>query len=64
MEQDGCWNGFCYELATRQYLRSDFAVDAGGHGMAGIGMDQAVVVITYWEDEVPWVEEEGGSLEV
>lgn len=34
--------------AARNYLRE-----------GGVGEDQAVVVITHWEDEVPWSVEEG-----
>ena len=40
---DEAWNGMDVGMvsATSRYLCSDFAVDAGGHGMAGMGMDQA-----------------------
>jgi hypothetical protein len=57
---DEAWSGMDDGMiaAARRYLRGGFAVDANGHGMAGIGKDQAVVVITHWEDEVPWVGEE------
>jgi hypothetical protein len=34
--------------AARAYLRGD-----------GIGEDQAVVVVSHWEDEVPWGVEDG-----
>ena len=55
---DEAWSGMDDEMiaAARRYLRGDFTV--GTDGMAGIGEDQAVVVITHWEDEVPWVKEE------
>jgi ABC-type molybdenum transport system ATPase subunit/photorepair protein PhrA len=58
---DEAWSGMDDGMiaAARRYLRGDFAVNADGYcGMAGIGEDQAVVVITHWEDEVPWVREE------
>jgi len=53
---DEAWSGMDDGMiaAARRYLRGD----ADGCGMAGIGEDQAVVVITHWEDEVPWVREE------
>ncbi|KAF9445873.1 P-loop containing nucleoside triphosphate hydrolase protein [Macrolepiota fuliginosa MF-IS2] len=46
---DEVWSGMNEEMvgAARKYLRE------------GIGSDQAVVVITHWEDEVPWTESEG-----
>ena len=49
---DEAWSGMDDEMiaAARQYLRGDFTV--GTDGMAGIGEDQAIVVITHWEDEV------------
>ena len=55
---DEAWSGMDDGMiaAARRYLRGDFTVDTDG--MAGIGEDQAVVVITHWEDEVPWVGEE------
>ena len=55
---DEAWSGMDDRMVTaaRRYLRGDFA--GGYHGMSGIGEDQAVVVITHWEDEVPWVGEE------
>jgi ABC-type molybdenum transport system ATPase subunit/photorepair protein PhrA len=56
---DEAWSGMDDGMiAARRYLRGDFAVDTDGYGMAGIGQDQAVVVITHWEDEVPWIREE------
>lgn len=56
---DEAWSGMDDGMiaAARRYLRGDFAA-ADGYRMAGIGEDQAVVVITHWEDEVPWVGEE------
>ena len=55
---DEAWSGMDDRMiaAARRYLRGEFTV--GGDGMAGIEEDQAVVVITHWEDEVPWVREE------
>ena len=49
---DEAWSGMDDEMiaAARRYLRGDFTV--GTDGMVGIGEDQAVVVITHWEDEV------------
>jgi ABC-type molybdenum transport system ATPase subunit/photorepair protein PhrA len=35
-------------LAARAYLRGD-----------GVGDEQAVVVVSHWEDEVPWSVEDG-----
>jgi len=53
---DEAWSGMDDGMITaaRRYLRGDDLT----YGMAGIGEDQAVVVITHWEDEVPWVREE------
>ena len=53
---DEAWSGMDDGMiaAARRYLRGEFT-----DGMAGgIGEDQAVVVITHWEDEVPWMGEE------
>jgi hypothetical protein len=52
---DEAWSGMDEGMiaAARRYLRGDL-ID----GTAGIEVDQAVVVITHWEDEVPWVGEE------
>ena len=49
---DEAWSGMDDKMiaAARQYLHGDFTV--GTDGMAGIGEDQAIVVITHWEDEV------------
>lgn len=46
---DEVWSGMSSEMidAARKYLRER------------VGRDQAVVVVTHWEDEVPWVREEG-----
>ena len=63
---DEAWSGMDDGMmsAARRYLRGDFAAAApptcADHGTAGVGVgeDQAVVVITHWEDEVPWVGEE------
>ncbi|KAE9387579.1 hypothetical protein BT96DRAFT_927537 [Gymnopus androsaceus JB14] len=43
---------------AREYLRGDRLV-AGG---AGVGPDQAVVVITHWEEEVPWNRDEDAGV--
>ena len=55
---DEAWSGMDDGMiaAARRYLRGDFTTPS--YGMGGIGEDQAVVVITHWEDEVPWVGEE------
>ena len=47
---DEVWSGMDDAMvrAARRYLRGD-----------GIGPDQAVVVISHWEEEVPWSVEEG-----
>ncbi|KAF8802603.1 P-loop containing nucleoside triphosphate hydrolase protein [Phlegmacium glaucopus] len=61
---DEAWSGMDDGMiaAARRYLRGDCTMsssaDAGDHGMAGVGEDQAVVVITHWEDEVPWTGKE------
>lgn len=46
---DEVWSGMVEEmaLAARRYLRDK------------IGKEQAVVVVTHWEDEVPWCLREG-----
>ncbi len=48
---DEVWSGMDERMVTvaKRYLRE------GG----GIGDDQAVVVITHWDDEVPWRTEDG-----
>jgi len=48
---DEVWSGMDDRMimAAREYLRGN-----------GIGEDQAVVVITHWEDEVPWT---GGEVQ-
>ncbi|RDB20786.1 hypothetical protein Hypma_012311 [Hypsizygus marmoreus] len=48
---DEVWSGMDQGMvsAARRYLRE------GG----GVGPEQGVVVITHWEDEVPWVAEDG-----
>lgn len=47
---DEVWSGMDEGMvrAARRYLRE-----------GGVGDDQGVVVITHWEDEVPWDEEDG-----
>lgn len=47
---DEVWSGMDEGMvrAARKYLRE-----------GGVGDDQGVVVITHWEDEVPWGEEDG-----
>ena len=54
---DEAWSGMDDGMiaAARRYLRGE---TVGGRGIAGVGEDQAVVVITHWADEVPWVGEE------
>ncbi|KXN85127.1 hypothetical protein AN958_11667 [Leucoagaricus sp. SymC.cos] len=46
---DEVWSGMSEEMvrAARKYLKEK------------VGNDQVVVVITHWEDEVPWTENEG-----
>jgi ABC-type multidrug transport system ATPase subunit len=46
---DEVWSGMSEEMvsAAKKYLRER------------VGNDQAVVVITHWEDEVPWTQAEG-----
>ncbi|KAL0955582.1 hypothetical protein HGRIS_001819 [Hohenbuehelia grisea] len=53
---DEVWSGMDASMvrAARRYLR-------GEDTRAGVGVDQAVVVITHWEDEVPWRADEGVS---
>ena len=48
---DEVWSGMDEGMvrAARRYLRSE----------EGVGRDQAVVVITHWEEEVPWGDEDG-----
>ena len=48
---DEVWAGMDDEMvrAARAYLRS----------ADGVGADQAVVVVSHWEDEVPWGVEDG-----
>ena len=53
---DEAWSGMDDEMIARQYLHGDLTV--GTDGTAGIGEDQAVVVITHLEDEVTWLKEE------
>ena len=59
---DEAWSGMDDGMMTaaRRYLRGDplSSTTTAGYGMIGVGKDQAVVVITHWEDEVPWVGEE------
>ncbi len=46
---DEVWSGMSEEMVkiARKYLREE------------LGNDQAVVVVTHWEDEVPWTERDG-----
>ena len=59
---DEAWSGMDDGMMTaaRRYLRGDplSSTTTAGYGMIGVGEDQAVVVITHWEDEVPWVGDE------
>ncbi|KAF8161590.1 P-loop containing nucleoside triphosphate hydrolase protein [Crassisporium funariophilum] len=52
---DEAWSGMDDGMiaAARRYLRGEVPGKT-----PGVGQDQAVVVITHWEDEVPWVGEE------
>jgi len=47
---DEVWSGMDENMvrAARHYLRE-----------GGIGPDQAVVVISHWEEEVPWTVQDG-----
>ncbi|KAG9221362.1 hypothetical protein CCMSSC00406_0009939 [Pleurotus cornucopiae] len=55
---DEVWSGMDVSMinAARSYLRGESGVPGDGRGM---GKDQAVVVITHWENEVPWSAEDG-----
>jgi ABC-type transport system involved in cytochrome c biogenesis ATPase subunit len=46
---DEVWSGMSEEMvkAARKYLREK------------VGGDQAVIVVTHWEEEVPWIPSEG-----
>ena len=47
---DEVWAGMdeCMVRAARRYLRE-----------GGVGPDQAVVVVSHWEEEVPWTTQDG-----
>lgn len=51
---DEVWSGMDDDMvrAARRYLRQ-------GGGGGGVGPDQAVVVVSHWEDEVPWTVQDG-----
>ncbi|KAF5381487.1 hypothetical protein D9757_008161 [Collybiopsis confluens] len=53
---DEVWSGMDERMvrAARGYLRGDLTSGGGG----GVGPHQAVVVITHWEEEVPWSRDE------
>ncbi|KIK66246.1 hypothetical protein GYMLUDRAFT_38070 [Collybiopsis luxurians FD-317 M1] len=63
---DEVWSGMDERMVTvaREYLRGDTDTHSssseGGAGAVwgGVGPDQAVVVITHWEEEVPWSRDE------
>ncbi|KAE9386512.1 P-loop containing nucleoside triphosphate hydrolase protein [Gymnopus androsaceus JB14] len=57
---DEVWSGMDETMVrvAREYLRGD-RLAAGG---AGVGPDQAVVVITHWEEEVPWNRDEDAGV--
>jgi len=60
---DEVWSGMDDAMiaAARRYLRGEVSVlDKNGQFQAyyGVNGNQAVVVITHWEDEVPWSGEE------
>ena len=56
---DEAWSGMDDAMiaAARRYLRGEYTID-DGDVLKGIGEEQAVVVITHWEHEVPWGEQE------
>ncbi|KAJ3854409.1 P-loop containing nucleoside triphosphate hydrolase protein [Lentinula lateritia] len=53
---DEVWSGMDEIMVrvAREYLRGDSSSTSTSPGGGGIGADQAVVVITHWEEEVPW----------
>ncbi|KAF9489754.1 P-loop containing nucleoside triphosphate hydrolase protein [Pleurotus eryngii] len=55
---DEVWSGMDASMisAARSYLRGESGVRGDGKGM---GKNQAVVVITHWENEVPWSAADG-----
>ncbi|KIK66260.1 hypothetical protein GYMLUDRAFT_239243 [Collybiopsis luxurians FD-317 M1] len=63
---DEVWSGMDERMVmvAREYLRGDsdaassLSESIAGAGRGGVGPDQAVVVITHWEEEVPWSRDE------
>ncbi|KAE9401909.1 hypothetical protein BT96DRAFT_918629 [Gymnopus androsaceus JB14] len=57
---DEVWSGMDATMVevAREYPQGD-CLSAGG---AGVGPDQAVVVITHWEEEVPWNRDEDAGV--
>lgn len=57
---DEVWSGMDETMVrvAREYLRCESSSVIGGGGSGGVGPDQAVVVITHWEEEVPWNKDE------
>ncbi|GAW06764.1 P-loop containing nucleoside triphosphate hydrolase protein [Lentinula edodes] len=53
---DEVWSGMDEIMVrvAREYLRGDPSSTSTSPDGGGIGSDQAVVVITHWEEEVPW----------
>ncbi|KAE9386285.1 P-loop containing nucleoside triphosphate hydrolase protein [Gymnopus androsaceus JB14] len=60
---DEVWSGMDETMVrvAREYLRGD-CLAAGRAGRAGVSPDQAVVVITHWEEEVPWNRDEDAGV--
>jgi ABC-type molybdenum transport system ATPase subunit/photorepair protein PhrA len=60
---DEAWSGMDDNMlaAVRRYLRGEvISTGSGGHvrTLQGIDATQAVVVVTHWEEEVPWKDDE------
>ncbi|KAJ3890139.1 hypothetical protein GG344DRAFT_78118 [Lentinula edodes] len=53
---DEVWSGMDEIMVrvAREYLRGDPSSTSTSPDGGGIGSDQAVVVVTHWEEEVPW----------
>ncbi|KAJ3828706.1 P-loop containing nucleoside triphosphate hydrolase protein [Lentinula raphanica] len=62
---DEVWSGMDETMVrvAREYLRGEFPVSTIGSSVGGgVGPDQAVVVITHWEEEVPWNRDEDSGV--